>query len=175
MTLTCIDDAIKVWRKVLMKITNIPSNMILNGESIRGAELATIKNGQKVPIGYDETCIVLYYTPLSDNSIVDTNFDDINTTLQSYELHLIVYGNQCKKVAQAIKSNLYSAKVLDILTDNGIGLLSIPYIQNNSTFINSNTYVLRNDISINFDCVFEDEKVLKQNNIDDIKIDTKEY
>lgn len=151
-----INYAIKAWRAILNKITDIPLNKIISGESIRGAELVTLKNGQKVPIGYDEDCLVHYFDPTDDISMVDTS--DTLSTIQSYELHLIVYGNNCKKVAQMIKSNLYTREILDELTENGIGLLSINPVENTSDFMTDNTYVLRYDLRIQFDCQFEDER-----------------
>lgn len=151
-----INVAIKAWRKILMNITDIPNNMIISGESIRGSELVTIKNGQKVPIGYDEDCIVHYVDPTDDMSIVDTSSE--LSTIQSYELHLVIYGNNCKKVAQKIKSNLYTREMLDELTENGIGLLEIKPVENTSDFMTDNTYVLRYDLRILFDCQFEDDR-----------------
>lgn len=174
MSIYCIDDVILIWRKVLMKITGLPSEKVLNGESIRGAELATIKNSQKIPIGYNDSAIVFYCNQINDISVVD-NTEDNNQTCQAYELHLIIYGNQCKKVSQEIKSNLYSTKILEWLRASGIGLLTIPYIQNTSTFLNGNTYVLRNDISVNFDCVFEDDRTIKEKNINSVEISSEEY
>lgn len=151
-----INVAIKAWRKILMNITDIPNNMIISGESIRGSELVTVKNGQKVPIGYDEDCIVHYVDPTDDLSIVDTSSE--LSTIQSYELHLVIYGNNCKKVAQKIKSNLYTREILDELTENGIGLLGIKPVENTSDFMTDNTYVLRYDLRILFDCQFEDDR-----------------
>lgn len=155
-----INVAIKAWRKILMNITDIPNNMIISGESIRGSELVTIKNGQKVPIGYDEDCIVHYVDPTDDMSIVDTSSE--LSTIQSYELHLVIYGNNCKKVAQKIKSNLYTRVMLDELTENGIGLLEIKPVENTSDFMTDNTYVLRYDLRILFDCQFEDDRKIEE-------------
>ena len=155
MRLTCIDDAIKIWRTILIEITGIKKNHILNGESIRSPELVTVKNGQKIPIGYDETCIIHYCDPIDDISVVDTS--NVNETIQSYELHLIIYGNCCKKVSQLIKSNLYTRNILDELTENGIGLLDVPPVENTSEFMTENTYILRNDLRIRFDCAFVDK------------------
>mgnify|MGYP006886776517 CR=1 FL=1 len=169
MKLSCVDDAIKTWRKLIIDITGIPGNKVLNGESIRSPELVTVKNGQKVPIGYDETCIVFYCDQIDDISVVST--ENGCETVQSYELHLIIYGNCCKKIAQAIKSNLYSREILDVLTENGIGLLSIPYIENTSEYMVDQTYVLRNDIRIRFDCCFEDKKHMSYENVSEFSKD----
>lgn len=168
MRLNCIDDAIKVWRKILMEITKLPKNMILNGESIRSPELVTVKNGQKVPIGYDETCIIHYCDPIDDISVVDTS--NVNETIQSYELHLVIYGKCCKKVSQLIKSNLYTRNILDELTENGIGLLDIPSAENTSEFMTENTYILRNDIRIRFDCAFVDKAVKPSETIEEAEV-----
>lgn len=167
MRLTCIDDAIKAWRRILIEITRVPNNMILNGESIRSPELVTVKNGQKVPIGYDETCIIHYCNPIDDISVVDTS--EVNETIQSYELHLVIYGNCCKKVSQLIKSNLYTRTILDELTENGIGILNIPSIENTSEFMMENTYILRNDIRIRFDCAFVDKTIVPSADIEEVK------
>lgn len=168
MRLNCIDDAIKIWRKILIEITGIQKNHLLNGESIRSPELVTAKNGQKVPIGYDETCIIHYCDPIDDISVVDTS--TVNETIQSYELHLVIYGNCCKKVSQLIKSNLYTRNILDELTENGIGLLDIPSVENTSEFMTENTYILRNDIRIRFDCAFVDNTVNPSETIEEAEV-----
>lgn len=164
-----INEAIRTWRKVLNTITKIPMNMILSGESIRTPELVTIKNGQKVPIGYDEDCIVHYVDPTDDLSVVDTSNE--LSTIQSYELHLVVYGNNCKKVAQKIKSNIYTREVLDILTENGIGILEIKPVENTSDLMTDNTYVLRYDLRIVFDCQFEDDRAIETTNLEEMDSD----
>ena len=164
-----INEAIRTWRKVLNTITKIPMNMILSGESIRTPELVTIKNGQKVPIGYDEDCIVHYVDPTDDLSMVDTSKE--LSTIQSYELHLVAYGNNCKKVAQEIKSNIYTREVLDMLTENGIGILEIKPVENTSELMTDNTYVLRYDLRIVFDCQFEDDRAIKVTNLEEIDTD----
>lgn len=167
-----LDEATKAWRKILSKISGIPNNMILNGESIRSPELVTIKNGQKVPIGYDEDCIIHYIDPTDKISVVDTSVE--LKTIQSYQLHLIVYGNNCKKIAQTIKSNLYTREALDLLSENGIGLLSIEPLENASEFMTETTFVLRYDIKINFDCEFTDNRKFDIVNIENAEIDIKE-
>lgn len=172
MVLSCVDEAVKTLRKVLMKITGLPNDRIINGESIRGAELVTIKQGQKVPVGLNETFLVTYCDNIDEIS-VDEGYDEKEAqSVESYEFHIIVYGTQCKKVAQKIKANFYTRGVLDILNANGIGLLSVQPIENTSTFITDNTYVLRNDIRIRFDCVIGNEKAIEQNDIEESEVKT---
>ena len=154
--MTDLNEAIRTFRSIISKITGIPNNMILSGESIRGPELVTIKNGQKIPIGYDENCIVHYVDPTNDMNIIDTSTD--MKLIHSYELHLIVYGNDCKAVATKLITNLYTQEALDMLRDGGIGILKINPLENTSEFLTTNTYVLRYDIRILFDCQIEPER-----------------
>lgn len=163
--MNCIDDAIKIWRTIIKKITGLSNDLLLNGESIRGPELVRIKNGKKVPISQEDTVIIHYCDPIDDISVVDSSNP---STVQSYELHLIVYGNKCKKISQAIKSNLYTEGILNILRESGIGLLDIPTIQNASNFIVEQTYILRSDIRIRFNCILEDEKIIKDVPIENV-------
>lgn len=169
MALSCVDDAIRVWRKILMTITGLSNEYVLNGESVRGPEFVTIKNGQKIPIGYDESFLVTYCDPIDDISITDSSEESLYTN-QSYELHVIVYGNQCKKLSQTIKNNLYANEILDILRDNDIGLLNVPVVENTSSFMVSQTYVLRSDIRIRFDIVLADDRVKERESINDSSI-----
>lgn len=160
-----VNESIVTWRKVLNEITDIPMNMILSGESIRGPELVTIKNGQKVPIGYDEDCIIHYIDPTQDLSIIDNSSD--MKFIQSYELHLIVYGNNCKSVANKIVTNLYTPEILDTLRDGGIGILKIDPLENTSDFMTNNTYVLRYDIKIQYNCEFTPDRVIDETDLDE--------
>lgn len=169
-TLSCVDNAIKTLRQALMKITGLANNYIINGESIRGAELVIVKNGKKVPIGIDETCIVTYLDPTSELSVVDSEKEP--TIIQSYEWHLIIYGNCCRKVVQKIKTNFYLGTILDDLRENGISILRISEPTNTSEFITTDTYMLRSDLRINFNCTFVDENVEEDNKIENIEFET---
>jgi hypothetical protein len=160
-----INEAIRTWRKVLNTITKIPMNMILSGESIRGPELVTIKNNQKVPIGYDEDCIIHYVDPTTDLNVIDTSTD--MKLIQSYELHLVIYGNNCKSVATKIITNLYTDEALELLREGGIGILKIDPLENTSEFLTTNTYVLRYDIKIQFNCQIEPERAFEQTEIEE--------
>lgn len=165
----CVDEALKIWLKIINKITNIPSNLIINGESIRGVELVYIKNAQRIPLTSKDNFIVFYLDYIDDISVTDSA-DSLLTT-QSYELHLIIYGDKCKVLSHTLKANIYSESVLNILRDNDIGLQDIPSIENTSNFINENTYQFRNDMRIRFNCVIESDKIFDINEIDDILLD----
>lgn len=170
--MTCVDNAIRIIRKILMRITGISNDYIINGESIRGAELVKVKNGKKIPIGYDETCIVTYLNPTDQMSIVDAS--NSPKTAQSYEFHAIIYGNDSKEVAQKIKNNLYIQPILETLRENGIGILSIDSPTNTSEFITSDTYMLRSDLRFSFNCILEDDSIETENDIESINITYKE-
>lgn len=161
----CVETAIKVLRKTLMSITGLANEYIINGESIRGAELVTIKNGQKVPIGYGETCIVTYVNPTDEMSIIQS--EDTSETLQSYELHLIIFGDENKKMASKIKANFYQSYLLDTLREKGIDILRVGSIENGSEFLTSDTYVVRSDVRIAFNVIIENDMALVDNNIEE--------
>lgn len=157
-----INDAIKAFRKLLMKITGLPNNYILNGESIRGAELVTFKNGQKIPFTADDTFIIHYIKPLEELNVIETlnsEDEDLIKTLQSYELHLVIYGNNSHDVITKIKSNIYTEYCNNYLRDNEISLMNITYIENTSDFKISQTYVLRYDMRVNFNVILETDKI----------------
>ena len=168
-----VNDALKVFRKLINKITGVPNNLILNGESIRGPELVTIKNGQKVPFSLDDTCIIHYINPVDELSVINTINDDDNSIikhLQSYELHLVIYGNNSHDVVNKIKSNIYSEYCNNILRDNEISLLKIESIENTSDFKISQTFVLRYDVRIRFDVILECDKVETEPEYNDFEI-----
>lgn len=170
-TMRSLNDALKVFRKLLMKITKVPNNLILNGESIRGTELVTIKNGQKVPISLDDTCIIHYINPVDTINIIEpVENDDYIQTLQSYELHLVIYGNNSHNVVNNIKANIYSEYCSNTLRDNDISLLNIESIENTSDFKINQTYVLRYDVKINFDVIIENDKTEVENEYNDFEI-----
>lgn len=168
MSLSDINEAIITWRSVLMKITGLSKEYILNGESLRGPELVVIKDNKKIPISNTEIAIIHYLDPIDEISVVDSNSDLLLN--QSYELHLIIYGNRCRNVAQRIKSSIYSQTILEMLRDGGIGLLGIPSYENTSGFRPDNTYTLRYDVRIRFDCVLKTESLE-----DDIYIENVDY
>lgn len=169
MSLNNINEAIIVWREVLMKITGLSKEYILNGESLRGPELVVIKNNKKIPISNAEIAIIHYLDAIDEISIVDSN--DRPLINQSYELHLIIYGNSCRKIAQRIKSRIYGSIILKMLREKGIGLLDIPSYENTSGFRPDNTYTLRYDVRIRFNCILEDEELEEKVYIEEVKRD----
>lgn len=169
MSLNNINEAIIIWRAVLMKITNLSKEYILNGESLRGPELVVIKNNKKIPISNTEVAIIHYLDTIDEISIVDSNNDLLLN--QSYELHLIIYGDNCRSVAQKIKSSIYSQTILEILRNEGIGLLSIPSYENTSGFRPDNTYTLRYDVRIRFNCVLKSDILEDNTYIEDVDYD----
>lgn len=169
MSLSSINEAIIAWREVLMKITGLSKEYILNGESLRGPELVVIKDNKKIPISNTEVAIIHYLDAIDEISIVDSN--DKPLINQSYELHLVIYGNDCRKIAQRIKSRIYNSEILRILREKGIGLLNIPSYENTSGFRPDNTYTLRYDVRIRFNCVLEDEELEEKVYIGEVKKD----
>lgn len=154
--MNCINDTIPYFRTILSKITSIKKDWIINGESIRGPELVKVSNGQKIPFSPDDNFIVFYLD--YDNSIAITEVEDDEESVQTYLLHLIIYGRDSRRNMMRIKNKFYDPIYLEGLASNGIGLIRFENANDISDFVGSGTYILRTDLSILFNVVIEDDK-----------------
>lgn len=154
-----VNEAVKTWINVIQSITGLQNGYIINGESIRGPELSIVKNGQKVPFTYDETAIVFYNDLTESPSIVSSYKEAVS--LQAYELHLIIYGNESKEIANLLYTNFYTRGVLDVLNDNGISLLQVNSPTNASSFRLESTYISRTDLRLTYNVLIETQQINK--------------
>lgn len=152
----CVSDVIPFFRTILSEMTGIKKDWIINGESIRGAELVKVVNGQKVPFSPDDNFIVFYLT--YDNSLEITQVIDNEQSIQSYVLNLIVYGKETRKNTIKIKNKMYDPAYLDRLATNDIGIMKFSNTTDINDFMGGGTYILRSDLEILFNVVIEDDR-----------------
>lgn len=164
-TLECIEEAIVTVRKKIMEILNLKSEFVLNGESVRGVELVKILQGQEIPL-HNEDVIVVFYV----NDTEDINVVQGDETCQSFDFHVIIYGNRCRKFSSKLRTNLYSEYIRSELGENGVELLNVSTPENTSEFIGNATYVLRSDLDILLNCVIKNKEVKEINSIEELNV-----
>lgn len=152
--LECVDEAIKILRKVIAKILSMDIDNVLNGESVRGVELVKTLQEQEVPLSNKDILVVFYNEPTNEIDVVENC-----ESCQSYSFHVIIYGAQCRKASQVLRANFYTEFIKDTLSENGVSILDVSTPTSTSEFINNTSYILRNDIVISYNCVVVNKRV----------------
>lgn len=153
------EDIIKLLRSSIIENSDIDPNKVLNALSVRGTDLSAIIGYTKT-YSYSMKDVFLLFELLKDqnatNNFVTKKDDNNMLTVSSYSFHIMIYGNGSDDYSQIIKSIFHQSQVLNNLRDNGVHITNISSGETIHEFVN-NTLLLRNDLILNLETVFESE------------------
>ena len=145
-----VEQTILILRPIIAQQAEINSDDVINADSIRGPELTKIENGQKVPYQPYENVIIFELSEDNSFSVVETFEKDNKVhSIDSYSLHLVIYGDDSRTISKKLKSRLLSQKTRSELSEQGISITSISQIEPSTEMINTTRYI-RRDMTINF-------------------------
>ncbi len=144
-----VEQTILILRPEISRQAEIPLTDIINADSIRGAELTKMVNGEKIPYQPNDNIIVF---DLQENQSLDVNETLDNgeiSSIASYQMHLVIYGDKARTTARVLKARLLSSKVIQGLSRKGISITKISSIEPSTEMINTTRYI-RRDMTISF-------------------------
>jgi hypothetical protein len=147
--ITHVEQIIKILRPVISQNSGILLDDIINSDSIHGAELTKIVDGEKVPYSTTDNIIVFDFYETNGVDIIETDEDDVVHTVNSYAMHLVIYGDKARTVALTLKARLLSPTMIQRLARQGVSISSISQISSTTENINTAIYI-RRDMTINF-------------------------
>lgn len=162
----------KIIRNEIIKQSGLDSSNVLNGISIRGQDL--IKSiGDNIFVSYDaKDSVIIFevvFNPSSSNNVSMTEEDESITVYASYNVNIIIYGNQSNYIANLLKSRLLTSQSRNNLQYQGIYLADISNIEPMNEFINDSLWV-RNNLTLNISCRFNYSQVETENEISQLDL-----
>ena len=80
------------------------------------------------------------------------------TMYQGYQVHIIIYGDDCRTLANKLIARLRTGRLGDIFRENGVQCYSVSNPESIQEYINEVMW-LRTDFNIDLSCIMEIEPV----------------
>lgn len=166
--ISSVNELNKLLRKHLIKQSEIDANNVLNGLSIYGAELEK-RIEEQIFASYDVNNVVIVFelkTLDSSNNMSENDDEDIMLD-SSYNMHVIIYGNNSNDVANATVARFRTPKVREEIHNDDIHLVKVTSPQSVNEYVN-NTLWLRTDFDIEVSVEMKISQVSKEDDITSI-------
>ena len=150
------EEMVKAIASFLDSHSGVDPKRILNAASIRGADLSEMISSSKAYSPMAKTAFMLF-------ELVENREEDYITkgekttsmsTIQTFDLHLMIYGNASPSAAQQVSAAFKREENAMALRDLGIFVNGVVPVEAVNEFIN-NTWLLRRDVVIRLQARFE--------------------
>lgn len=173
MNLPVISDIYEIDKyiaKMLVEQSQLDTNRIINGLSIRGVELAKFIE-DSIELSYNiKDSVIIFERFSEDNENInfseELSISNIRQTMY-HKIHIIIYGMKSAMLANILRARCISENVEDSLSTVGIYLSSVSQVSSMNEFIN-NTVWPRADFDIYTCSEIEVSQLLDSNQIDTI-------
>lgn len=156
MNITTYENALKTLRQLILGYTNLPSEFVLNGDSIYGPDAWKMISeliGESPSL--EDTFIVFEFKEIPNDSFGITNYDTDNMfAIAPYGLFLKIYGDKCHAVAYKLAALFKYPYAVQELYANGLKIIDTSQVNSLNEFIN-NVRWPRCDIEIDVLCNFK--------------------
>lgn len=146
-------DIVKNLVKVLEDYSGLRKTSIVNLVSISGVDLGElISESEQYSINASDSFLLFELLENnSDNYVTKGSKNDQMEYIQSYDFHIIVYGNNAPVDCQKISALFKQENIALFLRDNGIYIKGVSPIDPRTEFIN-NTLIVRRDLMVRIYC-----------------------
>lgn len=156
MNITTYENALKTLRQLILGYTNLPSEFVLNGDSIYGPDAWKMISeliGESPSL--EDTFIVFEFKEIPNDSFGITDYDTDNMfAIAPYGLFLKIYGDKCHAVAYKLAALFKYPHAVQELYANGLKIIDTSQVNSLNEFIN-NVRWPRCDIEIDVLCNFK--------------------
>lgn len=156
MNITTYENALKTLRQLILGYTNLPSEFVLNGDSIYGSDAWKMISeliGESPSL--EDTFIVFEFKEIPNDSFGITDYDTDNMfAIAPYGLFLKIYGDKCHAVAYKLAALFKYPYAVQELYANGLKIIDTSQVNSLNEFIN-NVRWPRCDIEIDVLCNFK--------------------
>lgn len=153
---TTYENALKTLRQLILGYTNLPSEFVLNGDSIYGPDAWKMISeliGESPSL--EDTFIVFEFKEIPNDSFGITDYDTDNMfAIAPYGLFLKIYGDKCHAVAYKLAALFKYPYAVQELYANGLKIIDTSQVNSLNEFIN-NVRWPRCDIEIDVLCNFK--------------------
>lgn len=153
------EDIIRSIRRLLIDYSGIPGHKILNALSARGTPLAEyISESEEESINMSTSFLLFELIEDQDaNNYVTTSQNDGMMTIQAFQFHIMIYGNNCHTDAQKISTLFKQSDNALRLRNEGVFINGVEPVESINEFIND-TLIQRCDLFIKLQGRFEFEE-----------------
>ena len=145
---TTYEDMVKAVVVVLDTYSGIDPNNIFNSDSIRGTDLSVVSGDEAFsPSAGSAFMLFEFVENLEDDFVTKGETPDAMDTIQSYSLHMMIYGNESPNVAQRLRALFKTPKIALGLREKGVFVNGIEPVESVSEFLN-NTWMIRKDLNV---------------------------
>lgn len=131
-----INDIDKIIRNLLIKQSGLDKTHILNAQSIRGPELVKyIEETKEKSPELSDLFIIFDNNFTNENLNFTEKENDKLRILGSFEIYVIIYGDNSNKLGSILKARLESSKCNYDLLRQGIHLTGVSRVNESTDFI----------------------------------------
>lgn len=158
---TTYDEAIVSLYGLLVDISGLPKNLVVNSNSISGPDVEKILTQvHNVSPNVSDAFIIFDFVETDGDAYGASSGNEFVEIIHPYRLHLRIYGDECHNLALRIFSAFKYLNTALYLEDNGMRMLGINPITSVNEFINLTRWE-RCDIEI--DMIFMSSYEFEQN------------
>ena len=155
---TNVNDTIKCIRKAIIDYLEISGNRVLNGLSVRGADLQKIIDECNLgSFDLNDSFMVFEIVKDEEDYFVMKETETKTSNIGSFRIDFRVYGNACYTIGMKMQAMFKDEDVLYGFYENGIRAKGTTNLTSINEFIN-NTLWPRCDLSFKYQIRFEIER-----------------
>lgn len=153
---TDFEGMVKTVARFLDAYSGIKPSNILNADSIRGTDLSEmISESQSFSPKANSAFMLFEFLENPEDDYITSGEKEGNMcTIQSYDLHLKIYGNSSPDVAQRVSALFKVPDIALSLRDEGVFIKGVSPIVPMNEFVN-NTWLIRRDLVVKTQIRFE--------------------
>ena len=154
---TDVNETIKCIRKAIIKNLEISGNRVLNGLSVRGADLQKIIDECNLgSFDLNDSFMVFEIVKDDENYFIMKETETKVSNIGNFRLDFRIYGNACYTIGMKMQAMFKDEDVLYDFYENGIRAKDTSKLSSINEFIN-NTLWPRCDLSFKYQIRFEFE------------------
>ena len=150
MSITKISDIEVIIRNILISQSGLNPQFVRNSMSLYGTELNKEINTDIFDTLTQDDCLLLFDLESNEDLSISENFEDKVKLWKSYEVHIMIYGEDSDTLANKLVSRLRTEEVRIILASQGVHFNRIDNVTTLHEFENEVIW-LRSDFSMLID------------------------
>lgn len=160
---TTYEDMVKDVAEFLDAHSGIDSSRMLNADSIRGtnlSEMISASQSYSPEVSKPFALFEFVENSAEENFATKGESETSVTTVQRYDLHLMIYGNKSPSSAQRLFAAFKQADNALALRDKGVFVTGVAPIEAVNEFVND-TWLLRRDLVVKLQVRFEEDNLVE--------------
>ena len=154
--ITDINSIETIIRNILIEQSQLEPEFVRNSLSLYSTPLMTDDQGILDTLQQDQLLILFELRARDDVFNISEQDEEtgVITMYQGYQVHVIIYGDDCRTLANKLIARLRTGRLGDIFRENGLQCYSVSNSESIQEYINEVMW-LRTDFNIDLSCIME--------------------